>query len=243
MPSSDPVIKKLQGQRYRETHREQVRAYQRGRKRNRYAYQKAWFAAHPEKHAAYDLKHRQWHQEELAERKRQYYMKNRAREIAKRRAYYRANKEAYLEACKRYAKLHPEVRRAANRKYYYKDLEASRKKSRDSARRRYPQKRKEIIAREIVRGAARRSLIQLGSKEDRKQAVSLILGLRANPETRCAYCDILLLGKRVHIDHILPLSRGGRHCVENLCASCETCNISKGDRTPEEWREAMKGAI
>lgn len=51
---------------------------------------------------------------------------------------------------------------------------------------------------------------------------------------RCRYC-----GARValsdHIDHVIPLSRGGSDDIDNLAAACVTCNISKGARTPEEW--------
>ena len=36
------------------------------------------------------------------------------------------------------------------------------------------------------------------------------------------------------LDHILPLSRDGRHENSNLQLLCLSCNSSKGDRTHEE---------
>lgn len=42
-----------------------------------------------------------------------------------------------------------------------------------------------------------------------------------------------------HIDHIIPLSRGGRHAVGNLQALCRDCNSSKGKRTMTEWKVAQ----
>lgn len=51
---------------------------------------------------------------------------------------------------------------------------------------------------------------------------------------RCAYCGIELNGK-YHIDHKNPLSRGGSNWPENLACSCATCNLSKSDKTLEEW--------
>lgn len=54
---------------------------------------------------------------------------------------------------------------------------------------------------------------------------------------RCAYC-----GKqgKMTIDHVLPLSRGGRHCIANLVPACTNCNHSKGALTVTEWRTYTK---
>lgn len=51
---------------------------------------------------------------------------------------------------------------------------------------------------------------------------------------RCAYC-----GKAAStIDHVIPRSRGGQHCWENVVAACGRCNHVKADRTLAEigWR-------
>ena len=38
-----------------------------------------------------------------------------------------------------------------------------------------------------------------------------------------------------HVDHVVPLVKGGSNGPDNLVLACATCNISKGDRLPEEW--------
>lgn len=50
----------------------------------------------------------------------------------------------------------------------------------------------------------------------------------------CAYCETPT--DDPHCDHIIPISRGGSNDLENLTTSCRECNVSKGARTPEEWR-------
>lgn len=47
----------------------------------------------------------------------------------------------------------------------------------------------------------------------------------------CAYCGSK---KELTIDHILPKSRGGKNSWTNLITCCLSCNLKKGDKTPEE---------
>lgn len=49
----------------------------------------------------------------------------------------------------------------------------------------------------------------------------------------CVYCG--KVDGPFHLDHITPWSRGGNHSAENLCVACAPCNLSKGDKTLEEW--------
>ena len=49
---------------------------------------------------------------------------------------------------------------------------------------------------------------------------------------KCAYCG----GIFQHIDHVIPLSRGGYHCLANLRPACAHCNLSKGRKKLSEWK-------
>ena len=48
------------------------------------------------------------------------------------------------------------------------------------------------------------------------------------------------LGIKHQVDHIMPLSRGGRHCPSNLQAIPATLNHWKGGKTPSEFAEVLK---
>ena len=54
---------------------------------------------------------------------------------------------------------------------------------------------------------------------------------RLTTSAECFYC----WSEPTGWDHVIPLSRGGAHSEDNLVPCCLLCNVSKGNRTPEEW--------
>ncbi|MBX3247522.1 MAG: HNH endonuclease [Myxococcales bacterium] len=51
---------------------------------------------------------------------------------------------------------------------------------------------------------------------------------------RCQYCGAEAPMHDLTYDHVLPRSRGGRTCWENIVTSCRDCNTRKAARTPRE---------
>jgi len=47
-------------------------------------------------------------------------------------------------------------------------------------------------------------------------------------EALCPYCCEPLTDENRQIDHVAPLTRGGRHSADNLAACCADCNVAKG---------------
>lgn len=58
---------------------------------------------------------------------------------------------------------------------------------------------------------------------------------------KCYYCEINV-GDDYHVDHVVPLTRGGSNGPENIVIACPSCNCSKGNRLPFEWTERV-GAL
>ena len=48
---------------------------------------------------------------------------------------------------------------------------------------------------------------------------------------RCAYCGDCW----EHIDHIVPISKGGEHTRYNLAPACKSCNVHKNATLVETW--------
>ena len=43
--------------------------------------------------------------------------------------------------------------------------------------------------------------------------------------------------KSMHLDHVIPVSRGGKTELNNLVVACEFCNENKRAKTPDEWEQ------
>jgi 5-methylcytosine-specific restriction endonuclease McrA len=51
---------------------------------------------------------------------------------------------------------------------------------------------------------------------------------------KCWYCQCSLNGK-YHIDHFIPISKGGSLSVGNLRLTCQPCNSHKHNTLPWQW--------
>lgn len=58
---------------------------------------------------------------------------------------------------------------------------------------------------------------------------------------RCYLCfKTDLTRSDLHLDHVIPLSRGGSHTPDNVEWACATCNLRKGSKTLEEFLSASR---
>lgn len=65
-----------------------------------------------------------------------------------------------------------------------------------------------------------------------------IMRLKKSTNT-CYWCGNSLSLKMPHIDHYIPLSKGGKHIMSNLVVSCEKCNLSKNAKDPIEFANSI----
>jgi 5-methylcytosine-specific restriction endonuclease McrA len=55
----------------------------------------------------------------------------------------------------------------------------------------------------------------------------------------CHYCGEHFPAKKLTMDHILPVARGGSSSKGNIVACCKECNTRKRDMSPSEWEEFL----
>lgn len=64
--------------------------------------------------------------------------------------------------------------------------------------------------------------------------------MRKINEGKCHYCNREVGIKNLTMDHIVPLTRGGKSKKGNIVPACKECNNRKKYLLPIEWEEYLK---
>jgi 5-methylcytosine-specific restriction endonuclease McrA len=174
--------------------------YYRNREKSR-AYKAQYRAKHREEIRAYNARYLAEH----AEEHQAYNAHYRAENVEKRRAYN-----------KRYHEEHREERRAYLARYY-----AEHPGKRTEHGRRYWIKNR---MQHVINTARYRAMKRNAPVHDftAKQWTAM----KEMFQHRCAYCG--KKPKRLEMDHITPIVKGGSHTVSNIVPACRSCNGRKG---------------
>jgi 5-methylcytosine-specific restriction endonuclease McrA len=57
---------------------------------------------------------------------------------------------------------------------------------------------------------------------------------------KCYYCGRCVLPRELTMDHIVPISRGGKTTKGNVVTCCKECNTAKRQLLPMEWENYLK---
>ena len=143
---------------------------------------------------------------------RERHQRNKERQNARRRALYRARNEAALARTRRAAD--PEHARAIARAW--RAANPGRTAANDRRKR-----------------ARRAGAEGTHSAED-------VARIYDDQEGRCRWCAVPV-GEVFHVDHVVPLSRGGTNWPDNICVACPPCNLRKHAAMPDEWEVRRAG--
>jgi len=59
----------------------------------------------------------------------------------------------------------------------------------------------------------------------------------------CQYCGRSAPEVVLHVDHVIPVSKGGTNDIRNLVTACEACNLGKSNIELMEASESDKRAL
>ena len=64
--------------------------------------------------------------------------------------------------------------------------------------------------------------------------------MRKTSTGQCHYCGEKVARENLTMDHVVPLSRGGKSTKGNLVPACKECNNKKKYLLPVEWHEYLQ---
>lgn len=174
--------------------------------------------------------HQHWYKtnfEKVRNKARHWYKTNSERARENGRRWRKANPEKIREKVKHYQKIHPDRIREKNKRWYKANL----KKARENGRRRYKANSEKALVKNHKRRARKQ---QAGGSFSNKDIQLMMINQRG----RCWYCQCDIRDG-YHIDHRIPLSRGGTNDPSNLVLACASCNLSKHNKLPHEWNDRL----
>ena len=167
-----------------------------------------------------------------------FYRRNRESEKAKVKAYYQANRVQMRHRRNAYDAANPAQKKAlfkawydANRQAFLASKAQSRLANPEPFKERYKRWATANKAHVLANNRARAS--RLKGAEGRHAGAEITELLRQQ-RGLCAYCRAPLK-RGYHVDHIVPLAKGGSNWVTNIQLTCRTCNMRKSAKDPIEW--------
>lgn len=157
----------------------------------------------------------------------EYYKNNKSRIQEYLRNYYEKNKEKIKDRAREYVRTNSEANKIKCVIWYRRNTE----RAKEYYRKTYPLRKEQFNAYSRTRRSRKRNAEGFHTEADIKE-------LFVNQGGKCNGCldDLYKTGKqKYHVDHIIPLSRGGNNWPTNLQLLCPSCNLSKHDKTQEEW--------
>lgn len=216
-------------------------------------YNKTYKSEHRQEMSEYNKAYSQEHADEIHARHKDNYYGDIEVSRAKGREQYYKFQDDKIAYAKKYHEEHREESNAKANAYYYEHQEDCKRKHREWC----AKNKKELNAKSLAYLHAHKEELyaknrkwhkehpENGRVHSHKRRARLngnggshtekeILNRFNQQNGLCFWCE-KELGKDYQIDHIVPISKGGRNDIDNIVVTCPYCNRSKKDKLPTEW--------
>lgn len=182
----------------------------------------------------------QKNKEKYAQKRKQYYYSNKEKIIEQQKQYVKANEEYYSEYNKQYAQDNSDKLKEYRRQYrkdnieHIKEYQGMYKK--DNAEIIKIKNHKYFQSEKGKANSYRAYMKRRSYKMKVKFSPHQRKDILERDDYTCQCCGIKVHDEKVnnetkaHIDHIIPISRGGDSEPSNLQVLCRTCNLRKGNK-------------
>ena len=155
-------------------------------------------------------------------------------------AYYKKNRERLLASFCQWKEDNRDRHRATSAKWQADNPEKS-----SAIKRAYKKAHPEMV----IASSKRKTPESLKSHAARQSVRNRIVQAKTSPEVTaiyvfsaseavipCVWCGTLTAKGGRHVDHRIPIAKGGTHSADNLGIACKSCNLKKGSLNPDEFR-------
>lgn len=229
-------------QKYRDANKEKIReqnarCYAKCDKSVRRLMNVKWREENAEQYIALQRRYYLQNKEIIQERASQHYAANKAQILQKQKVKYEQNREyreRVLQRQNEYRLKHQDRIRLQKQIYWARIFnDPNRRFIHNQKSRAYYQSRPEMRRYHTAKYRGIKSQANGSFTPDQWTAKLLYYGYR------CYLCSAHLHKSNVHLDHRIPLSRGGSNWIANLAPACQTCNLRKSNKTELEYRLLM----
>ena len=186
-------------------------------------YSHEWQKQNPEYHQEYSKEYYHENREQISARQKEYNKENAEKISQRNKAWYQEHREKRSEYNKKWKRDNNEKVSEYNQKWCIDNQEYKKKHRTEHS--------------EAYRSYAHKRRSQTKSGEPSK----VIAQWEKSQPKICYWCHTKC-PKSYHVDHYVPLSKGGLHTINNLRISCPRCNLTKSSKDPYEFAQS-KGRL
>ena len=181
-----------------------------------------------EKIALQNKKYKEENKDKIKESSRDYYERNKEEINKKKKIYKKENKDKISEQNKQYKNSNKDIIKEKSKIRY--------KNNKDRILKVCKIYRDSKEGRENKRRLCAEYRAKRISTSDGTITKESLQELKELQKYECAECNIELefdKPRAVHLDHFIPLSKGGTHTIGNVRYTCQKCNIGKSANIPD----------
>ncbi len=190
--------------------------------------------------SAYNKQYRLDNLERIHNNRQKSKLVNKEAKLLVRKAYSEKNKDRINELRRLSYSNHKDACIARSRTWYSNNKEQAQAKSkeyREANKEHLLLKRKEWVASEngqaSMKAYSGRRRNNKRNTDDGSITISSLKELLSIQNNKCYHCGCSL-DKTKHLDHYIPLSKGGGHIISNVVWSCASCNLKKNSKLPTQ---------
>lgn len=186
---------------------------------------KKWQSENPDKRNKAYQRYRDNNPDKVRESRKKWENNNPEKVREKYRLRYAKNPQRHINNSRLYRERYPDKSKEQRRRWLEKHPDFTRE-----LYRRNPQKNLAIQHR-------RRALKKSNGGSYTSDQIQ---NLRLQQNNCCYHCGISFDEKKMHIDHWIPLSKGGSNDISNIKLLCQHCNCTKHNKLPWKWDSRYK---